>query len=52
MPRAVREESPGTRWSTREQEQFAILKERLHAGELSAEEYEARLDSRRSAQEA
>jgi hypothetical protein len=44
MPRAIREQTPGTRWPTRAQEQLAILEDRLRSGEMTAEEYEARLD--------
>ncbi|MGI8802259.1 MAG: NACHT domain-containing protein [Solirubrobacteraceae bacterium] len=43
-PRGIREPAPGMKWATREEQQLAVLAERVRGGELSAEEYEAQLD--------
>ena len=42
--RALRERQATERWGTREQQQHAVLAERLRAGELAHEDYEAELD--------
>ncbi|MEY2515126.1 MAG: hypothetical protein QOJ89_2484, partial [bacterium] len=42
--RAVRASQASERWGTREQQQHAVLAERLRAGELAHEDYEAELD--------
>jgi hypothetical protein len=43
-PRAVRERSPGLKWTTRAERHLAGLAERLRSGEISPEDYEAELD--------
>ena len=42
--RAHREQYAGVRWSSRSDEQRALLRERLRSGEIGSEEYEALLD--------
>ncbi|HEX8157133.1 MAG TPA: hypothetical protein VF526_07075, partial [Solirubrobacteraceae bacterium] len=42
--RAVRERQASERWGTREEQQRVLLAERLRAGELTDEDYEAELD--------
>jgi DNA replicative helicase MCM subunit Mcm2 (Cdc46/Mcm family) len=43
-PQALREERAGMKWSTRADEQRALLEERRRVGEIVGEEYEALLD--------
>lgn len=44
QPRGNIEEHGGIRWSTKAEEEIALLRERLKSGEISHEEYEAYLD--------
>jgi len=44
QPRALGEQHGGKKWSTRLEEQHALLDERLRIGDVDHDEYEARLD--------